>query len=187
MQSGRAGHTQSTVSRPAFARLHGFSLIELLVVVAIVAILAAAAAPSLISVVNGNRLTAQANEVMASLQQARMEAIRRNRSVTVCRTTDGTTCAGAGTWNRWIAVTTVGGEVLRVNTVKAPLQITSQAASIIFRADGLARAAAGGVLTENVITVCIPTTRPATNRRAVSMVSGSRVSITSSNGAGACP
>ena len=186
MQSGRTGHTQSTVSKPTFARLRGFSLIELMVTIAVVAILAVVAMPSLVSVVNGNRLTAQANEVMASLQQARMEAIRRNRSVTVCRSTDGTTCAGAGRWNRWITVAT-GGEVLRVNTVKAPLQVTGQAASIIYRADGLARAAAGGVLTDNVITVCIPTTTPATNRRAVSMVSGSRISITSSDGAGACP
>lgn len=187
MQSGRAGHTQSTVSKQAFVRLRGFTLIELMVTIAVVAILAVVAVPSLVSLVNSNRLTAQANEVMASLQQARMEAIRRNRSVTVCRSLNGTTCADAGTWNRWITVATVGGEVLRVNTVKAPLQVTSQAASIIYRADGLARAAAGGVLTDNVITVCIPTTSPATNRRAVSMVSGSRISITSSNGAGACP
>lgn len=187
MQSGRAGHIQSTVSKQVLARLRGFSLLELMVAIAVVAILVVAAVPSLISVVNGNRLTAQANEVMASLQQARMEAIRRNRSVTVCRTTDGATCAGAGSWNRWITVTTVGGEVLRVNTVKAPLQVTSGAASIIFRADGLARAAAGGALTDNVITVCIPTTTPATNRRAVNMVRGSRISIESSDGAGACP
>lgn len=185
MQS-RVVRTQPIVSKQALAGLYGFTLIELMITIAVVAVLIVLAAPSFTGLINSNRLAAQANEVVASLQQARMEAIRRNGSVTVCRTTDGTTCAGAGSWNSWITVAT-GGEVLRVNTVKAPLQVTSVASSIIFRADGLARAAAGGALTANDITVCIPTTRPALNRRVVGLVGGSRISTATTNGAGACP
>ena len=186
MQPGRIRWKPLTASKQARATSGGFSLIELLVTIAIVAILAVVAAPSLMSLINSNRLTAQANELVASLQQARMEAVRRNRSVTVCRSINNTTCAAAGRWNSWITLAT-GGEVLRVNTVKAPLQVTSAASSIIFRADGLARAAAGGALTANDITVCIPTTQPPLNRRVVSLVSGSRISTDPANGAGACP
>src|SRR5690606_4323840 len=52
----------------------GFSLIELMVVVAVVAILAVVAYPSLTSVINSNRLSSNANELVASLQYARSEA-----------------------------------------------------------------------------------------------------------------
>src|SRR5690606_10966940 len=64
--------------RGARRRGAGFSLIELMVVVAVVAILAVVAYPSLTSVVNSNRLASNANELVASLQHARSEAIRGN-------------------------------------------------------------------------------------------------------------
>lgn len=177
---------QPVVSRQALAGLHGFSLIELMTTIAVAAVLVVLAAPSFTTLINNNRLTAQANEMVASLQHARMEAVRRNRSVTVCRTNDGATCAAAGKWNSWITVA-ADGEVLRVNTVKAPLEVTSGVTNVIFRADGLARAAAGGALTTSDITVCIPTTRPALNRRVVSLARGSHISTDSADGSGVCP
>jgi type IV fimbrial biogenesis protein FimT len=165
----------------------GFTLIELMVTVAVLAVLIAAATPNIISVINSNRLTTHANELVASLQQARMEALRRNASVTVCRTTNGAACdAGAGNWTGWLTVAAANGEVLRSSTAKAPVQISSPASSITFRADGLAWDAAG--LVANDITVCIPTANPATNKRVVSIGTGSRIStVTAGNGNGVCP
>lgn len=80
----------------------GFTLIELLVTIAVLAILIAAAVPSFTSLINANRLSTQANEMVATLQMARSEAVRLNTSVVVCRSTDGATCAAAGRWDRWI-------------------------------------------------------------------------------------
>jgi type IV fimbrial biogenesis protein FimT len=182
------GRSNQNLAEAMPARARGFSLIELMITLAVLAVLAALAAPSFTSLFNSNRLTSHANEVVTSLQLARMEAIRRNASVTVCRTSDGATCDDvAGAWGGWLTVVASDGEVLRTNTVKSPVQVTSGAASITFRPDGLARGAAGGALTENSITVCIPTTRPQDNRRVVALVNGSRISTDSENGAGACP
>lgn len=174
------------ISSPAGAEtIRGVTLIELLIAIVVLAILIALATPSFLAMMNSNRLTSHANEIVASLQQARMEAIRRNTRITVCRTTDGATCAGVGAWTAWLTVVAANGEVLRSDRVKAPVQVTSPLASITFGADGLAYNA--GALVANDVTVCIPTTSPLQNRRIVSMGSGSRISTSRANGNGACP
>ncbi len=163
----------------------GFSLVELMVTVAVIAILAAVATPSLLSVVNNNRLAAQANEMVASLQIARSEAVRLNTPVSVCRSTNGTSCAAAGQWARWIVI--AGAQVLRDSAAPASVQVTSGVAEVTFRSDGLARDAAGGLL-NNSFTVCIPTNKPPQNRRLIALAMGSRV-VTTPDGTGdsTCP
>jgi type IV fimbrial biogenesis protein FimT len=167
-----------------YRRAGGFSLVELMVTLAVVAILAAVATPSLVSVVNNNRLAAQSNEMVASLQIARSEAVRMNAQVSLCRSTNGTSCAAAGPWTRWIVVS--GTQVLRDSSVRPPVQIASGAATVTFRPDGLSRDAAGG-LTNNSFTVCIPTNTPPANQRVVALVRGNTVTTTvAGTGAGTC-
>ena len=133
---------RSSIGLPA--RQAGFSMIELMVTLAVLAILIAMAVPSFTSIINNNRLAAQANEVITSLQVARTEAIRRNEHVTVCRSTDGATCsAAAGAWDTWITLVVRNNEVLRVNTARAPVQVNSQDLAVTYAADGLAYEAAG--------------------------------------------
>ena len=69
----------------------GFTLVELMVTVAIIAIVAGLAVPSFISIMQQNRSTNFANELAASLNLARSEAIKRAATVTVC--TSNTTAA----------------------------------------------------------------------------------------------
>jgi type IV fimbrial biogenesis protein FimT len=174
----------------------GFTLIELLVTIAVLAILIALAVPSFTSLINSNRLAAQSNEMVASLQQARIEAVKQNRRATVCRSTAGNVCtagAAGATWTRWITYVDLdnsGGptaaEIVRVNTAKAPVQVTSTNSALTFRADGMVRTAAGA-LADNTFTVCIPTTQPVRNKRLVDLKTGSRVAITTPEGTGACP
>ena len=176
---------RSSIGLPA--RQAGFSMIELMVTLAVLAILIAMAVPSFTSIINNNRLAAQANEVITSLQVARTAAIRRNESVTVCRSTDGATCsAAAGAWDTWITLVVRNNEVLRVNTARAPVQVNSQDLAVTYAADGLAYEAAG-VLAANAFSVCIPTDQPATNRRWVNLNSGSRIETVTDGNAGACP
>jgi type IV fimbrial biogenesis protein FimT len=179
----------------------GFTLIELMVAIAVLAILIGLAVPSFTSLINGNRLASHTNELVASLQVARMESLRRGMRVAVCRSTDGATCAAGAQWDSWITIADsnrngafgAGDDVLRVSSAEAPVEvrvgntITAAGNSVIFRADGMAHAANDSLLVAN-IAICIPTTKPANNQRTVGIRSGSQIStLPPSSGNGACP
>jgi len=88
----------------------GFTLIELLTVTVIVAILLAIAAPSFRYVTTANRASSEINGLLGDMQFARAEAIREGQPVTICASTDGVTCAGAGTtWQTgWLVFSDIG-------------------------------------------------------------------------------
>ncbi|MBK1723738.1 GspH/FimT family pseudopilin [Thiocystis violacea] len=68
--------------------LIGFTLIELLVTISVLAILVALAAPGFENIMTNNRVTGATNELSAALNLARSEAIKRGRTVTVCKSSD---------------------------------------------------------------------------------------------------
>jgi type IV fimbrial biogenesis protein FimT len=61
----------------------GFTMIELLVTVAILAIVTAIGIPGFVEIINDSRLTTNANQLVASLNLARSEAIKRSTKVYV--------------------------------------------------------------------------------------------------------
>ena len=81
-------------------RSRGFTLIELMVVLTISALLFAIGVPAFQNAALGGRLSAAANNLLASIQLARSEAIKRNLPVTVCASSDGATCARHTAWPR---------------------------------------------------------------------------------------
>lgn len=186
---------------PTFGRRAevGFTLVELMVTVAVLAILAVMAIPSFTALVNGNRLTAAANETLAIFQSARMEAIKANRRSVACLSANPDAPAPSCTTGApvgWIVFTdlnrdgqfTVGEKLLRAGSLPSGVQVFGSnglAGKVIFRADGMARTATGDLLTATV-DMCLPTTEPRENVRHVSIGSGSRLSIQRADGGGEC-
>jgi type IV fimbrial biogenesis protein FimT len=83
----------------------GITLLEMVTVMTIVAVLMSIAIPSYRYVTNGNRIAAEVNGLLGDMQYARAEAIKEGQTVTVCVSSNGTSCAGAAvtTWqNGWI-------------------------------------------------------------------------------------
>ena len=89
--------------RKAYAQ--GMTMIEILITVIVLAVLVAIAVPSFRNASLGSRLSAAANDLLASVQLARSEAIKRNVAMTLCASADGATCAGSGGWEQgWITI-----------------------------------------------------------------------------------
>ena len=104
----------------------GFSLLELLVALSIGSIILVVGIPSFQGTLDNQRITSATNELVMSLNLAKSEAIKRVAYVSVCKSSNGVSCAAAGTsWaDGWIvfANTSVanlgsidaGDEVIRV-------------------------------------------------------------------------
>ena len=84
----------------AYRRERGFTLLELMISLSIAAILVTMAVPSFRNLMLNNALTAAGNDLLASLQTARGEALKRNQQVVLCLTANVTAttpaCSGAG-------------------------------------------------------------------------------------------
>lgn len=84
------------------ARNRGFTLLELMVAVAVGAILLTLGVPSFSASVRQNCVVSGANAFLATLTLARSEALSRDTTVSICKSSDGLHCArGTGTsWNQ---------------------------------------------------------------------------------------
>ncbi|MEL7313172.1 MAG: GspH/FimT family pseudopilin [Pseudomonadota bacterium] len=84
-------------------RTAGFTILELMITIAVLGVMASFAVPSFIETIRLNRIVTNNNELITAMTLARSEAIKRGTRVTVCRSADAATCAGAGAWeDGWI-------------------------------------------------------------------------------------
>jgi type IV fimbrial biogenesis protein FimT len=139
----------------------GFTLIELMIVLLIASVLSVMGGPMLAETVKKNRLRAEADRMLSTLNLTRSEAVKRNLPVSICQSSDGASCVGD--WeDGWIVFTNSDGD----NTVDAGvdqvirvfegvntgynLNATVSANTLTYFADGSYAGGAG------VINVCAP-------------------------------
>lgn len=137
-------------------RQDGFTLIELMVTITVMGLLLLVAVPSFNNAMLGSKLSAFANSFTASAQLARSEAIKRNAAITMCASSDGATCAGAGGWQQgWIVFNdkdgdgTINGTETRVSyqqALPAGFSFSADNYTIVFDSSGVSGTSADLVL-----------------------------------------
>jgi len=115
--------------------MRGFTLIELIFTITVVAILAALAAPSFREFIATQRIRNASFDLVSALTLARSEAITRNGSVTLKRTSSA--------WDGGWTVTTTGLDSLLTQSAYGGLSITDSAKlnQITYGKDGRATTA----------------------------------------------
>ncbi|GAA5077407.1 GspH/FimT family pseudopilin [Lysobacter panacisoli] len=178
------------------AAIGGFTLIELMVALAVMAVILTLAVPSFTSMIARNRLAAASNELVAGLQIARTESVRRNARVLLCPSTDDATCTGDD-WSHVIVFhdansdsdATAGEEIIRSIQITNGLTVNPSAnvatnQRIGFGADGFARVGDAGAR-EGAISVCSTKVAEAENTRDVRL-GVSRINVERRDGTADC-
>ncbi len=92
------------------ARLAGFSLLELMITLAVAAILVVIAVPSFTNLIRRSQVSSASNELLASMSYARTEAVNRGQQVSMCPSTNFTSCSGTASFEPgWIIYTYPAG------------------------------------------------------------------------------
>lgn len=111
-------------------KTRGFTLVELMVTLAVLAILTMVAVPSFRDTIRRNRVGTASNALLADFNYARAEAINRGQLVSLCPSSDGSSCTANGTaWESGWLVYTYPAGAASANTVYA-------AGDILLRATG---------------------------------------------------
>jgi len=136
-------------------RTKGLTLVELMVTLATAGILVALATPTFTGSLQNNRLSIQINDFHTSLSVARTEAIKRNVSISVCQSDNGSSCMG--NWqDGWIifvdndndGTADSGEEILRVHgAISGSNSLTFSQANITYAGNGIASSGLNGTFT----------------------------------------
>ncbi|MGA0071796.1 MAG: GspH/FimT family pseudopilin [Steroidobacteraceae bacterium] len=104
----------------------GFTLLEAMVTLGIVALLLFIAVPSFNAVRLSATLTEVTNELVASVQLARSESIKRNGVARLCASTDGATCSTtSGFSNGWVVLDAANNVLLSRPAVDSSYRVTA--------------------------------------------------------------
>lgn len=137
-------------------RINAFTLIELMVALSVVAILGLIGAPAMNQFIQSNRLSTATNEIIADLNLARSEAVKRSANVGVCKTNNQSSCTTAGEWlDGWLVFLDKnndgawdgGDEVIRAHqNLPNGFTVTFAADLVVFNHQGLVGSGGGDYL-----------------------------------------
>jgi type IV fimbrial biogenesis protein FimT len=149
----------------------GFSLIELLIVVAITGILATVAAPAFREATLGSKLTSYANNLVASANLARVEAIKRNLPVTMCVSSTGAACTD-GEWSEGWIIQSGATVIHRQQALASGFKMTEASAisAVNFHPSGIGA-------TQSVFTVCRASPEAGSQERVITLTATGRASV----------
>jgi type IV fimbrial biogenesis protein FimT len=85
-------------------KLRGFTVIELMIVLVITSILLTIAVPAFNKTIRDNRVLTGTSNLASGIAFAKSEAVRRSRMVTLCPSTNSTSCDTAATFDKGWAV-----------------------------------------------------------------------------------
>jgi len=152
-------------------RLLGFTLIELCVTVAVAGVLLAIAVPAFTGVATVSTIRSLSAELSAHSYLARSEAIKRNRVVRLCASSDAATCDNAAWSSGWIVL--VDGDVIeRRGALPTGFTIVGggNVKSVMYRATGYGASGA-------TLTVCRNAPQAGAEERVVTIDSGGKAYV----------
>lgn len=162
----------------------GFTLVESVSVVAVAVTVVSVAASPLGSLVDSTRVSSAANDVLAGLLMTRSEAIKRRQRVVMCKSADGSSCAGAGGWQQgWIVfvdrdndgLRSADEELLHIQpALPASLRLTgtTPVAKYVSYAPNGATKLVGGGFQAGTLTVCTQGRRGPSGRQVILNANG---------------
>ena len=162
-----------------------------MVAVVVAAVLLAVAVPSFKSITISNKLNTGVNDLVGSLNTARMEAIKANANAQFC--SDSSSSNGSDALGTNCSAQTVGAVVLVTgkdfpvakagSPIPAPLIINGSATAIRFGGDGIGHAVGNtDPYTGTVADICTSSTST-DNHRIINMTSGTILETSTSSGA----
>lgn len=85
----------------------GFTLIELIITVTIAGVLMTVGIPSFREIIVNSQISSQANEFIADLNYARSVAVTKKNTISICPSTNSTSCGTGNQWELgWIVIDT---------------------------------------------------------------------------------
>jgi len=88
----------------------GFTLGELMMALAVMGISLSLAVPGFQTVMNNNRRASAVNQMVSTMHMARSEAVTRNVQVTICPSSNATTCENTDWNNGWLFFPDLDGD-----------------------------------------------------------------------------
>lgn len=129
-------------------REKGFTLVELMTTLGIAAILVSIALPGMQSIALNSKQRGGANELVAAMHLARNTAITTNSRVTLCASSNGTSCAAVAWDQGWIVFTDLDSDqvvdadetIIRAGAGSTGLDVSSSqfASFLMYRPSGRA-------------------------------------------------